>query len=408
MTRTTRLQRSTWTASRATVLALWVVACGAGVAQAQAPAPSGAPTNVEVDPVTCWWKTDTASVRVGQVFGVTLTCSLLDAEATRVVLDEARLDPRVAQLPPFDVVSGDRANDVVTPGRRFLQYRYDVRLVAENAFGTEVLVPPLQLSYRIESRIAGASDAARGDALQGRELAYALPPIALRVQSMVPNSAMDIREAPVVSFDAIAATSLRARALKTTAIILFIVAGLLAAIAVVRWAWSRRTARAARTLTLRPAAALAAARRDLKAVENEAGGGWTPALQARALAALRLAGSYAAGDPVSLREATAGADALEGQVAVRGMRGPRVFVSGAATPARLGDDARHGDLREALTAFTAARFGRPADGAASLDDALSQAQRGVATVAADHAWHKEAWRRMQASLSGAWGRAWAR
>jgi hypothetical protein len=41
---------------------------------------------VEVDPVTCWWRTSAAAVRVGEPFGVVLTCSLLQTEAARVVV----------------------------------------------------------------------------------------------------------------------------------------------------------------------------------------------------------------------------------------------------------------------------------------------------------------------------------
>ena len=45
--------------------------------------------------------------------------------------------------------------DLVTPGKRFFQYDYRLRLIAEDAFGNDVAIPPLEISYRIESKVAG-------------------------------------------------------------------------------------------------------------------------------------------------------------------------------------------------------------------------------------------------------------
>jgi hypothetical protein len=50
-----------------------------------------ATVNVEVEPVTCWWRTSTSSVRVGQPFDVVLTCAALETEATKAVIDRGRL-----------------------------------------------------------------------------------------------------------------------------------------------------------------------------------------------------------------------------------------------------------------------------------------------------------------------------
>jgi hypothetical protein len=60
------------------------------------------------------------------------------------------------QLPPFEVLGGGaRAGDLVTPGKRFFQYDYRLRLIAEDAFGNDVTIPPLEISYRIESQVKG-------------------------------------------------------------------------------------------------------------------------------------------------------------------------------------------------------------------------------------------------------------
>src|SRR5579862_439781 len=66
------------------------LALGAGfaapvMAQAPAPAPAPAATKAPVpgaiasDPITCWWKTDTNAVQIGQHFTLTLTCSVLES-----------------------------------------------------------------------------------------------------------------------------------------------------------------------------------------------------------------------------------------------------------------------------------------------------------------------------------------
>ena len=57
-----------------------VVLLLAGGASAQQPQPR--PTeDVEVEPIICWWRTTTAAVRVGEQFGLTLTCSVVETEA---------------------------------------------------------------------------------------------------------------------------------------------------------------------------------------------------------------------------------------------------------------------------------------------------------------------------------------
>ncbi len=94
----------------------------AATALAQAPPPETT-SDVEVDPISCWWRTTTRAVRAGEPFGLTLTCSVVETESTKVVPDLSRLDPAVVQLPPFEILSGTHAGDITVPGKRFLQYR---------------------------------------------------------------------------------------------------------------------------------------------------------------------------------------------------------------------------------------------------------------------------------------------
>ena len=117
---------------------------------------------VEVEPITCWWRTSTSAVRSGESFDLRLTCAVVETEANKVVADFSKLDATVVQLPPFEVLGGTHAGDLVTPGKRFFQYDYRMRLIAEDAFGNDVPIPPLEISYRIESQVQG------GDTSQGR------------------------------------------------------------------------------------------------------------------------------------------------------------------------------------------------------------------------------------------------
>src|SRR5215510_9559430 len=130
---------------------------------------------VEVEPIKCWWRSSASAVRSGEPFTLTMTCSVVETEANKVVPDFSKLDPTVVQLPPFEVLGGTHAGDLVVPGKRFFQYDYRMRLIAEDAFGNDVPVPPLEVSYRIESKVQG------GDTAQGRDQTYELPRATVRV-----------------------------------------------------------------------------------------------------------------------------------------------------------------------------------------------------------------------------------
>ena len=59
---------------------------------AQTPAaPAAGTTNVEVDPIRCWWRTSTGAIRTGEPFDLTLTCAVLENEGVQVIPDESRL-----------------------------------------------------------------------------------------------------------------------------------------------------------------------------------------------------------------------------------------------------------------------------------------------------------------------------
>ena len=99
-------------------------------------------TNVEVDPIRCWWRTSAGAVRVGEQFDLSLTCAVLETEAVQVVPDESRLGNAV------DADAAVRGGRRRAPGRsalagsrRFFQYQYRLRIINADVFGKDVPIP---------------------------------------------------------------------------------------------------------------------------------------------------------------------------------------------------------------------------------------------------------------------------
>lgn len=429
-------------------MALAISLAGAGGAVEEVDAQE---ESASVDPITCWWKASAGSVRVGEPFDVILTCAVVETPSVRVVVEESRLDPAVAQMPPFDLIGGRRAGSLpaTADGRRFFQYEYTLRLIAEQAFDTDVSLPPLQLSYRVEHR------SAPGESAQGRELTYALPPLAMRIVSTVPAGAKELREAPAPTFAAIERVAFRGTLLRVLAIGLFVLGLLLLARLAVA-ALRRRTPVTDTERDLPVRAILAAVRDELREVRAARAelSRWTPELAGRALVALRIAASHAAGQPItqqpllsSSASARAGV-APDGQLLIGGRLGAATLVSGAMTAggtrgsgdtqrtadvarsatnagatigAATSADATHAGadaqpvLRDALARFDAVRFGRNAETAltdtasvARLDDAMAESVRAVDLLAAEHTWSAEAAAALRARLSVLSGGRWTR
>src|SRR5688500_15824116 len=170
------------------------------IAQAPAitprPAPPAAarPGEVETDPIRCWWKADQTAVRVGERFTVVLTCGVIETGAVTIVPAVNQLEAGAIQLTPFDVVSGVRRDDIVAPPWRYLQFEYVVRLMNDGFFGQDVNLPPLTVTYNLQ---------APGGGTQGRDQNYILPALPMRVLSVVPRAASDIRDASDETFEAI-------------------------------------------------------------------------------------------------------------------------------------------------------------------------------------------------------------
>ncbi|MEZ5285966.1 MAG: hypothetical protein R2712_14390 [Vicinamibacterales bacterium] len=287
--------------------------------------------DVEVEPITCWWRSSTSAVRSGEPFTLTLTCQVVETENTKVVPDQSKLDPSVVQLQPFEVIGGSHAPDMQVPGKRFFQYVYELRLINEGAFGADVDIPELQLNYRIESTVA------RGEAVQGRDLNYNLPSISIRLMSIVPEDTMDIREAPAAAFQAVESRESRADMLQLVGTILFGLAGVVLVVMAVNLFRRRRVQTRVDSWQASPRSMAAAAQRELSDVRQQSRGGWDADLAGRALAAARVAAALATGRPIGQKRATRGARPVDGELLVGGWLGRGgALVSGAVTAQSTG------------------------------------------------------------------------
>ena len=186
-------------------LIAWAAAAWAAPAAAQ-PAADAAPgtDTVALEAMRCWRRVAAHAVRVGERFDMVLTCAVVETGTARAVPDLARLEPATLGVSPFEVLDGERYDDVVRGPRRFFQYRYALRIIGADYFGLDVELPPLELRYRVERSLDG------GAAAEGRELAYVLPPESIRVLSLVPGAAADIRELPGGTFGDVEARLFRA------------------------------------------------------------------------------------------------------------------------------------------------------------------------------------------------------
>jgi hypothetical protein len=347
---------------------------------------TGAPASTaESDPITCWWRTDKDSVRVGEPFTLALTCNVADTSTTQVVVDPARLDPAGLEMMPFEVLGGQHPQDIPTPPSRSFQYSYTLRLLGDEFFGKDVDIPALPLTYRVQSR---ESNATQG---QGRDQVYLLPALPMRVLSLVPGTATDIHDTPGEMFADIESLSARSHIELAIAGMLFVCAGAFAVVALVRV--SRRAhdghPESARLLPVH--IVVRACERELQRVKAEAATGWTPELIGRALAVFRIAGAVAVGRPVAQTSDKAGQSPRPGQLVVQ--TGPpwkpaRVLLSASTTAATIAgelgtqsrtiDSSRREtleDLGAPLQQLIAAHYGR--DGGIETDALENAVDRGI-------------------------------
>jgi hypothetical protein len=413
--------------SRLVVRGWWLVAGCVAASGAGAGA-----QNVETDPLQCWWRTSAGAVRVGEPFSAVLTCAVLETSDVKVVVDESRLEPSVVQVVPFEVLGGAHAADLRTGDRRFFQYEYRLRLISENQFGKDVALPETKLSYRVQSRMgqgAARGSSPRGEAIEGRDQTYLLPPLSMRLLSLVPADASDIRDASAETFADLDQRAFRASLLVVVGGVLFALAALVAVLTIVRaFVRARRPAAIADRL-VGDRAILRGVGRELAAVKRQReDGGWNSELAARALAALRLVGTYAigrkaartlVGNKTAADSPVLTADKGRLVVSAGWPKTKYVAVSGSVTAVTLStalarvtrNDLRSGELESlagALAQFTTAQFGRAGTfDDAVLDESLQSGGRLLKRLKFEQMWVMKRLRRRPA-LDVIEGQVWSR
>jgi hypothetical protein len=149
------------------------------------------------EPIRCWRQTSAGAITIGEAFTVVLTCAVYEADNAQVIPDESRLGVASIQMAPFEILGGSHPPDVRRGSRRFVQYDYQLRIISRDAIGHDINVPPLPISYRIHSRVGAAAS------LEGRDLSYVMPMMPIKVLSLVPADASDIRDASEASLGAV-------------------------------------------------------------------------------------------------------------------------------------------------------------------------------------------------------------
>ena len=369
----------------------------------------------ETPPIECWWRTSRGAVRVGEPFSLVLTCAVVENDSVVVVPDQTRLDRGALQVPPFDVIGGTHPPDLRSGQRRFFQYAYTLRIIGDDVFGKDVELPALSILFRIQSRVQEGS-------VQGRDLAYVLPPASIRVLSIVPNGARDLREPPLDTFDAIEARTFRANMLLVMGGALLGLGALTVLTAAVQLLRRSRRRQPDPNRLISDAAILSAMRKQLAVVRRRADDGWTGELAVRAAAALRIAGGFAVAHRISQRPAATGGKPQDGQLVARGgwLRGKRVLVSSSVTAALVGRELARGHasagrrqrleaLQTSLVHLNAAQFGREATlDSAVLDESLTNGRALLRRLRLENLWPVRTLNALRASTRELGSRVWSR
>ena len=377
-----------------------------------------APGDVEVEPIACWWKTDRNAVHVGERFAVTLTCSFVETPAIKVVADLNQLEPTTVALQPFEVVSGVRHEDIRTPPWRYVQYEYTARIIGDTFFGKDVDIPAVKVTYHIQSSIGGGSE--------GRDQTYALPALAMRVNSLVPKKAADIRDTSLDTFADIEARRLRSTGALVASAVAFGFAVVLAGLALVRVAgrYRIRTPAAARPLPL--GFVLRGCVREATRIRSEvARDGWTQELAGRALTVFRIASAVALGRPVAQQIVGKHIVAHDGQLALRkGIFKPKIALVSTSTTSgtisrSIGDvnnvppssrmQALLATLTESLLVFRTARYGRNGQlDTTALDTALENGTDALKKLRFAKLWPMRTAGALTRTTTGVGGTVWSR
>lgn len=344
-----------------------------------------------VEPIRCWRQATSGAVTIGESFRVILTCAVFESTDAQVIPDESRLTVASIQMAPFEIIGGTHPPDVRRGLRRFFQYEYEIRIISRDAIGQDVSIPPLTISYRVHSRVGPAAK------LEGRDLSYLLPALPIKVLSLVPADAGDIRDGSDANLAAVEALRSRSRMFETLAIALGVLAGAMALFALVPLARRAGTTGKAGRNVIPDRAILGSAAASLRDTQRRAAAErWTDADIASALAATRVVAAVAAGRAVSRKPLPSDGVTPDARLRVDHGRWRRqsTSVSSAITAADLGGDGRADRVRSALLVLTAALYRQAPDrDPVAIDGAVRDAIDVADETAAERSWLKSLWAR---------------
>lgn len=368
---------------------------------AQPPDPRSPIPDLGWEPIRCWRQISAGAVTIGESFTVVLTCAVYEGDNAQVVPDESRLGVASIQMAPFEILGGSHPPDVHRGTRRFFQYDYQLRVISPDLPGRDANIPPLTISYRIHSRVGAAAT------LEGRDLSYLLPMMPIKVLSLVPADAVDIRDASDASLGAVDSLRFRSSLFRVLAMTFGALASVMVVLALVPLARSNRVVSTAERGRVPDRAILGRVESELGDVQSQAArDGWSDALISRAVALIRIVAAAATDQQISQRPGVAGTP-QEGRLLVKhgSLRPVYAAVSSSVTTedlARSRDRAEFSTTRRqqletlqaGLSAMTTALYrpGANVDGLA-CDEAVRTARSVGRELASERSWIKTRLRR---------------
>jgi hypothetical protein len=352
------------------------------------------------EPIRCWRQATAGAISIGESFNVVVTCAVFESDNAQVIPDESRLNVASIQMAPFEILGGSHPPDVHRGSRRFIQYDYQLRIISPDAIGQDVNIPPLTITYRIHSRVGAAAT------LEGRDLSYLLPMMPIKILSLVPNDASDIRDASEASLAAVDSLRFRSSLFRVLTIVFGALGAVMVVLALVPLARRSGVASAVERDRIPDRAVMSRVITDLDEVQRRASGeGWSDETIARALGDARLVAAAAIGRPIS--EKPLKGNVPEGRVLVRhGLVRPSVAtvassvtatdVAAAASGAAVSTTRQQQleGLQSALDTFTNALYRRePARDVTLLDEAVRQVSSVARAIASERSFLRTLWAR---------------
>ena len=280
------------------------------------------------EPLQCWWRTSAGAVRVAEPFALLLTCAINESSRQHVVVDQAKLGPEAIPLSPFEVIGGGSLIESQSGDQRFFQRAYQVRILTET-MGADIEIPSVVVSYQLET------ESPAGGQARGIERRHELPALPMRVVSLVPAEADDIREAAIDTFEAVDDAAFGASLYGTAGLVLMGV-GAIGLVVALATGFRARQSREGDPGPLEDRLILRHVDRELQGIRAaREQDGWTPDLVARALASTRVVAGYATGRPPALRTVDAHGHVPEGALVHSDRRGRRTLISSTLTAATL-------------------------------------------------------------------------